>query len=116
MSKKVLLQLTAAVVIDGAVKRAGSEIEVSDAVAKNLLHRGKAKLANKVTTLNEEPPKEPVIPQAEDSEDPELPEDGEEDLEETEETEETEESEDEENPEANNRKNKKSGNKRSNKR
>lgn len=64
MSKKVLLQLTAAIVIDSAIKRAGSTIEVPEEVAKNLLARGKAKVANTESTLNEpvevEAPEEPV--------------------------------------------------------
>lgn len=43
--KSYVLKLTSAVAIDGQISRAGSLIEVSEAEAKNLLHRGKAVLA-----------------------------------------------------------------------
>ena len=46
MSKEsVFLKLTSAIAIDGAVVRAGSLVEVTQAEAKNLMHRGKAVLA-----------------------------------------------------------------------
>lgn len=40
--ESVLLQLTSAVVLDGAIARAGSLVEVTENEAKNLLRRGKA--------------------------------------------------------------------------
>lgn len=43
--KSYFLKLTSAVAIDGDIVRAGALIEVSEAEAKNLLHRGKAVLA-----------------------------------------------------------------------
>lgn len=43
--KSYVLKLTSAVAIDGAIMRAGGLVEVSEAEAKNLLHRGKAVLA-----------------------------------------------------------------------
>ncbi|BAO20606.1 hypothetical protein [Pseudomonas phage PPpW-3] len=45
MSKTIFLKLTSAVAIDGAICRKGSIVEVSEAEAKNFLHRGKAVLA-----------------------------------------------------------------------
>ena len=44
MSKSIVLLLTSAIVIDGDVMKKGSLVEVSEAEAKNLLHRGKATL------------------------------------------------------------------------
>ena len=41
----IFLALTSALVIDGEVVRAGNLVEVSEAEAKNFLHRGKARLA-----------------------------------------------------------------------
>lgn len=54
MSKMVKLKLSAAVVIDGGIYKAGREVEVSEEVAKNLLHRGRAVLASDNVDLNEE--------------------------------------------------------------
>lgn len=45
MSKTYLLLLTSALVIDGVICTAGETVEVSEAEAKNFLHRGKATLA-----------------------------------------------------------------------
>jgi hypothetical protein len=46
MSQKTfLLKLTSALVIDGVICTAGETVEVSEAEAKNFLHRGKATLA-----------------------------------------------------------------------
>lgn len=46
MSQKTfLLLLTSALVIDGVICKAGDTVEVSEAEAKNFLHRGKAELA-----------------------------------------------------------------------
>lgn len=45
MSKSIYLVLTSAIAIDGNICRKGSMIEVSEVEAKNLLHRGKARLA-----------------------------------------------------------------------
>lgn len=42
---KIYLVLTSAVAINGAIHNAGSVIEVSEAEAKNILARGKARLA-----------------------------------------------------------------------
>ena len=53
MSKMVKLKLSAAVVIDGGIYKAGREVEVSEEVAKNLLHRGRAVLAGDNVDLNE---------------------------------------------------------------
>lgn len=46
MSKapKFLVRLTAAVVIDGAIRKGGEEVELTKAEAENLLHRGRAEL------------------------------------------------------------------------
>lgn len=45
MSQKTfLLLLTSALVIDGVICKAGETVEVSEAEAKNFLHRGKAVL------------------------------------------------------------------------
>lgn len=44
MSNSIVLKLTSAIVVDGEVMKKGSLIEVSEAEAKNLLHRGKAEL------------------------------------------------------------------------
>lgn len=41
----VFLVITSAIVIDGAIAKAGSLVEVSDTEARNLLHRGKARVA-----------------------------------------------------------------------
>lgn len=54
MSKMVKLKLSAAVVIDGGIYKAGRDVEVSEEVAKNLLHRGRAILAGDNVDLNEE--------------------------------------------------------------
>lgn len=43
--KQYALKLTAAVALAGVIHRAGSTVEVDEATAKNLLHRGKAELA-----------------------------------------------------------------------
>ena len=43
--KSYVLKLTSAIVIDGQIHKAGSLVEVSEAEAKNFLHRGKAVLA-----------------------------------------------------------------------
>lgn len=43
--KSYILKLTSAVAIDGQIARAGSLVELDEATAKNLLHRGKAVLA-----------------------------------------------------------------------
>ena len=45
MSKTIFLVLTSAIVISGGICRAGSLVEVSELEAKNLLARGKARLA-----------------------------------------------------------------------
>lgn len=45
MSQKTyLLLLTSALAIDGVICKAGEQVEVSEAEAKNFLHRGKATL------------------------------------------------------------------------
>lgn len=54
MSKSIVLLLTSAIVIDGDVMKKGSLVEVSEAEAKNLLHRGKAVIHD------EQPDHEPV--------------------------------------------------------
>ena len=43
--KSYVLKLTCALAIDGQIYKAGSLVEVSEAEAKNFLHRGKAVLA-----------------------------------------------------------------------
>ena len=43
--KSYVLKLTCAIAIDGQIHKAGSLVEVSEAEAKNFLHRGKAVLA-----------------------------------------------------------------------
>ena len=43
--KSIVLKLATAIAIDGDVVRAGSLVEVDEAIAKNMLHRGKAELA-----------------------------------------------------------------------
>ncbi len=43
--KSYVLKLTCAIAIDGQINKAGSLVEVSEAEAKNFLHRGKAVLA-----------------------------------------------------------------------
>lgn len=45
LSKSFVLKLTSAIAVDGDVMRAGSLVEVDEATARNLLHRGKAELA-----------------------------------------------------------------------
>jgi hypothetical protein len=45
MAKTFILKLTSAIVIDGAVCRAGELVEVGELEAKNFLARGKAELA-----------------------------------------------------------------------
>ncbi|GHE88322.1 hypothetical protein GCM10016455_05570 [Aliiroseovarius zhejiangensis] len=42
--ENVDIKITSAIVVDGEVVKAGSEITVSDALARNLLHRGKAEV------------------------------------------------------------------------
>lgn len=42
--KSVLLKLTSAIAISGAIAKAGEVVEVTESEAKNLLARGKAKL------------------------------------------------------------------------
>jgi hypothetical protein len=42
MTKSIVLRLTSAIVVDVDVMKKGSLVEVSEAEAKNLLHRGKA--------------------------------------------------------------------------
>lgn len=61
MSKMVKLKLSAAVVIDGGIYKAGREVEVSEEVAKNLLHRGRAVLVGDNVDLNEENEKEEAV-------------------------------------------------------
>jgi hypothetical protein len=43
--KSYVLKLTSAIAIDGQIHKAGALVEVSEAEAKNFLHRGKAVLA-----------------------------------------------------------------------
>jgi hypothetical protein len=43
--KSYVLKLTCAIAIDGQIHKPGSLVEVSEAEAKNFLHRGKAVLA-----------------------------------------------------------------------
>ncbi|MGX5834778.1 hypothetical protein ACWIJ6_11665 [Aeromonas piscicola] len=43
--KSYVLKLTSAIAIDGQIHKPGSLVEVSEAEAKNFLHRGKAVLA-----------------------------------------------------------------------
>ena len=45
MSKNYILKLTSAVAFGGVISKAGELVEVTEAEAKNLLHRGKAVLA-----------------------------------------------------------------------
>lgn len=54
MSKSIVLRLTSAIVVDGDVMKKDSLVEVSEAEAKNLLHRGKAVIHD------EQPDYEPV--------------------------------------------------------
>ncbi|MGL4587028.1 MAG: hypothetical protein ACRCVQ_08180 [Acinetobacter ursingii] len=42
--KKILIALTSAVVIAGEIRKAGQEVEVDEALAKDLLHRGRGTL------------------------------------------------------------------------
>lgn len=44
MSNSIVLKLTSAIAVDGEVMKKGSLVEVTEAEAKNLLHRGKAEL------------------------------------------------------------------------
>lgn len=46
MSKKILITLSSAIALAGVIRRAGEEIEVDEPLAKNLLNRGKAVLAD----------------------------------------------------------------------
>lgn len=58
MAKNYYLKLTSALVISGAICRAGSLVEVSEAEAKNFLHRGKAVLATEadgITVAQDDP-------------------------------------------------------------
>lgn len=55
MSKTYVLKLTSALVIAGAICRAGSLVEVSEAEAKNFLHRGKAVLATEADGVERQP-------------------------------------------------------------
>ncbi|MFW2082852.1 hypothetical protein ACNPQK_17995 [Acinetobacter guillouiae] len=41
---KVLIKLTAAVVIEGVIRRAGDKVEVDEQLAKELLYRGRGTL------------------------------------------------------------------------
>ncbi|BCX74788.1 MULTISPECIES: hypothetical protein [Acinetobacter] len=41
---KVLIKLTAAVVIEGVIRRAGEEVEINEQLAKELLYRGRGTL------------------------------------------------------------------------
>lgn len=41
---KFTLKLTAAIVIDGEIRKAGEEVEVDKTLAENLLYRGRAEL------------------------------------------------------------------------
>ncbi|AVO37387.1 hypothetical protein [Pukyongiella litopenaei] len=43
--KQVKLKITSAIAIGGQIQRAGTVVAVSEDVAKNLLHRGRAELA-----------------------------------------------------------------------
>ena len=52
--KTIKLKLSAAVVIHGGICLADREVEVTEDVAKNLLHRGRAVLAGDNIDLNEE--------------------------------------------------------------
>lgn len=52
---KVDLKVTVAFVLDGAIVRPGDEISVDNALAKNLLHRGRVVLA----TADEAPAEKP---------------------------------------------------------
>lgn len=45
MNKTIFLILTSAIAIEGGICRAGELIEVDEREARNLLHRGKARLA-----------------------------------------------------------------------
>jgi hypothetical protein len=45
MSKSVFLLVTSAFMVDGQIAKAGEVVEVSNTEAKDLLNRGKAKLA-----------------------------------------------------------------------
>jgi hypothetical protein len=44
MKNTIALKLTAAIAIAGKIRKAGSIVEVDEALAKNLLHRGKVRL------------------------------------------------------------------------
>lgn len=48
-TETITLKLTAAVVLDGGIRRAGALVEVSEPQARNLLDRGKAVLATDKT-------------------------------------------------------------------
>jgi hypothetical protein len=80
MEKSYELELTSAVAIGGEIKVAKSRVTVDEATAKNLLHRGKAKLAEVVAPatpepeLKQEPEPEPDEPSEPDSEPVEAPE------------------------------------------
>lgn len=43
--KSIKLMITSAIAIDGKIQRAGQIVTVSESVAKNLLSRGRAELA-----------------------------------------------------------------------
>ena len=42
--KKIVIALTTAVVIEGEIHKAGEQVEVDEALAKDLLHRGRGTL------------------------------------------------------------------------
>ena len=54
MSKSLLLKVSSAFMVDGLIAKAGEIVEVSESEAKNLLHRGKATLANAPTPTEPE--------------------------------------------------------------
>ncbi len=53
--KNVFVKLTAAIAIGGAIHKAGTTVEVTEANAKNLLNRGKALIATEADNPVEAP-------------------------------------------------------------
>ena len=51
---KVVIALTSAIVIDGLIRKAGEEVEVSQEFARELLHRGRGTLVQVDAVQNDE--------------------------------------------------------------
>jgi hypothetical protein len=54
MSDGIFLVITSAIVIEGEIAKVGEIVEVSEREAKNLLHRGKARLATEADGIPDE--------------------------------------------------------------